>query len=301
MNSRLLFFCAVIGSAQEIVERKPVELPDFGANREIARYATAAEYDEARADAAFRYERVLYRSSGTVVSGYLYAPKSQSGKLPVIVFSRGSLVVNNQAPLMLTMLRRLAREGFLIFAPMYRGSDGMEGRDELGGADLDDLKNAIELVRALPGADVENVFLYGMSRGGMMSYFGVRENWPVRAAAVVGAITDLEAYLKVTDPELKLARSVWPNYDTDKERIHARRSAVRWPEKINKPVLILHGGADPQVSPVHALNLARALTELKSPYSLMIFANDNHNVHVNREKRDRMTAEWFRQHQTPRP
>jgi dipeptidyl aminopeptidase/acylaminoacyl peptidase len=301
MTFRLLFFCAVICSAQEIVERKPVELPEFAANREIARYATAAEYDEARADAAFRYERVLYRSSGTVVSGYLYAPKSQSGKLPVIVFSRGSLVVNNQAPLMLTMLRRLAREGFLIFAPMYRGSDGMEGRDELGGADLDDLKNAIELVRALPGADVENVFLYGMSRGGMMSYFGVRENWPVRAAAVVGAITDLEAYLKVTDPELKLARSVWPNYDTDKERIHARRSAVRWPEKINKPVLILHGGADPQVSPVHALNLARALTELKSPYSLMIFANDNHNVHVNREKRDRMTAEWFRQHQTPRP
>lgn len=278
-----------------------MELPAFGTNREIARYATAAEYDEARADAAYSYERLLYRSSGAVVSGYLYAPKSHTGKLPVIVFSRGSLVVNNQAPLMLAMLRRLAGQGFLIFAPMFRGSDGTEGRDELGGADLDDLRNAIELARSLPGADADNVFLYGISRGGMMSYFGVRENWPVRAAAVVGAITDLQAYLKVTDPELKLARSVWANYDAEKERIHAVRSAVHWPEKINKPVLILHGGEDPQVSPVHALNLARALTELKSPYSLVIFANDNHNVHVNREKRDALVAEWFRQHQKPRP
>ncbi len=115
-----------------IVERKPVELPAFESTRQIARAATPAEYAEAKESSAYRYERLLYQSDDAVVSGYLYSPHTQTGRLPAIVFSRGSMTVNNQAPVLLTMIRRLAREGFIVFAPMFRGSDGTKGQDELG-------------------------------------------------------------------------------------------------------------------------------------------------------------------------
>jgi dipeptidyl aminopeptidase/acylaminoacyl peptidase len=288
--------CAGQGAESLVAERKLIELPEFASSRQIARYATPVEYAEAKADAAYSYERLLYRSNGAIVSGFLYSPKSQTRKLPAIVFSRGSLIVNNQAPVLLTMIRRLAREGFVVFAPMFRGSDGTKGQDELGGADLDDLKNAIEVVRSMPAVDADNVFLYGESRGGMMTYFALRENWPVRAAAVWGGITDIADYLKSKDPDWKLAKMVWPAYDSERDAIHVSRSAIRWPDKIRKPILIMHGGEDTDVSPLHSLKMAEALTELKREYSLVIFANDDHILSRNRGTRDRLAVDWFNRH-----
>jgi len=294
----VLFAALCAGQPVEslIVERKPVELPAFEFRRQIARDATPAEYAEAKADTAHNYERLLYRSGGAIVSGFLYSPKTQTGKLPAIVFLRGSFIVNNQAPVLLTMIRRLARAGFVVFAPMFRGSDGTQGQDELGGTDLQDLKNAIELVKSMPTVDAENVFLYGASRGGMMTYFALREDWPVRAAAVWGGITDIAEYLKVKDPGLRLAKTVWPDYDRQKNEIHDSRSAIRWPEKIRRPILIMHGGEDQDVSPIHSLNMGKALTELKRDYSLVIFAKDDHILTRNRNLRDQMAVDWFNQH-----
>jgi len=289
-------FCA--GQGALVVERNPIDLPAFASIREMARYATASEYAEAAADSSYSYERLLYKSSdGAIVSGFLYAPKQQSRKFPAIVFSRGSFIVNNRAPLLVTMMRRLARGGYVVFAPMFRGSDGTEGRDEVGGADLNDLRSAVDLVRAMPNVDSDNVFLYGESRGGMMTYFGLRDDFPVRAAAVWGATTDFSETLDLQDPERKLARTIWENYDAIRERVEENRSAIRWPEKIRKPILIMHGGED-ELSPRQSLKMAEALTRLKRTYSLVIFANDNHGLHQNRHQRDQLAIDWFDQHQS---
>ena len=42
----------------------------------------------------------------------------------------------------------------------------------------------------------EKIYLYGKSRGGMMTYQALRDGFPARAAATVGAFTDLEAMLR---------------------------------------------------------------------------------------------------------
>ena len=281
----------------QIVERKSVELPAFESIKEIARYADPAEYQEAQADAGFSYERLLYRSGDAIVSGYLYSPKGlPAQKLPAIVFSRGNYVVNNQAPVLVTMMRRLARKGFIVFAPMFRGSDGIPGHDEMGGADLQDLRSTIDLVESLPAVDAKNVYLYGESRGAMMTYFALREDWPFRAAAIFGGLTEIGEYLNTIDPEGKFAASIWPDYATKKDEILYARSAINWPEKIRKPILIMHGGADEGVSPLHSLKMAEALTRLKREYALVIFADDNHTISRNRNARDKLAVDWFRQH-----
>jgi dipeptidyl aminopeptidase/acylaminoacyl peptidase len=169
----------------------------------------------------------------------------------------------------------------------------------MGGAGLQDLRHAIELVKTLPGVDADNVYLYGESRGAMMTYFAFREDWPVRAAAVWGGITQLGEYLQSIDPEGKFAATVWPDCASNKQQILTSRSALDWPEKIRKPLLIMHGGADGDVSPLHSLKLAEALTQLKREYSLIIFANDNHILSRNRNLRDQAAINWFREHMAP--
>ena len=50
------------------------------------------------------------------------------------------------------------------------------------------------------------------------------------------------------------------------------------------------------VSPLETLDLAAALERLKLPYSLTIYAGDNHAVSKNRLDRDARAIAWFRDH-----
>lgn len=289
----LLRGAAVDGS---IVEHAVYPLPAFEDNPSIATYASLQDYQEAAADKSFVLEKLRYRSDGIAVVAYLYHPAGRpASKLPVIVFNRGSYVVKDQALALLTMFRRLAREGFTIVAPMYPGSDGAPGHDELGGADLNDLKNIIPVIKALDFADGQNVFLYGESRGAIMTFLALRDAFPARAAATFGGITDLGAYLGKDARAKQMANVIWPDYEMNSARILQARSAIEWAEKINTPILLMHGGADPQVDPVHTLNLAMRLQRLQKEYGLVIFAGDNHIVSKHREERDRQDAVWFRE------
>jgi dipeptidyl aminopeptidase/acylaminoacyl peptidase len=58
----------------------------------------------------------------------------------------------------------------------------------------------------------------------------------------------------------------------------------------------MNGGADRQVSPSHAMNLARLLEGLHKPYHVHVFGGDGHVISDHRVERDRMAAEWFRKH-----
>jgi dipeptidyl aminopeptidase/acylaminoacyl peptidase len=264
----------------------------------MKRYATEEEYRRATTDKRFGISKLTYSSDGLPVIGYLYGPAGEgTGKLPVIVFNRGNYVVNGEVGLYLASFWRLANDGFLVFAPMYRGSDGAPGHDEMGGADVDDLLNAMAVLKEIKQADTSNVFLYGESRGGMMTLRGLRDGAGVRAAATVGAISDLQAFfMEQPQVEVQMAKAIWPDYRENRAAILERRSAVRWADRINTPVLLMHGGQDQSVSPMHSLRLAEALQKSKKDYALIIFAGDNHVLSEHREERDGQALKWFRAH-----
>ena len=71
-------------------------------------------------DASFRLERIEYASDGLVVSAYVYRPARPCGRLPVIVFVRGGFIVKDQAPVLLTMFRRLASRSALSWPEKVR-------------------------------------------------------------------------------------------------------------------------------------------------------------------------------------
>jgi dipeptidyl aminopeptidase/acylaminoacyl peptidase len=281
-----------------------VALPEYDSDRGIRWAASREEFEAARADSRYSMEQFTYPSDGLTVGAYLYrAREPQSGRLPVIVFNRGSFVrPRGFAGEMLVMARRYAEAGFIVVAPQYRGSNGWAGKDELGGADLHDLMNIVPELRKIPGADVSQVFLSGESRGGAMVYMALREGFPARAAAVWGAFTDLEPLSAPGAPLEKMAQFVWPEITQRREEIVRTRSAIYWAERISAPVLIMHGGADDDMPVSQSQRMGAELTRLGKPHELLIFEGEQHVIGGRGAERDAAAVEWFRKYgaQAPR-
>src|SRR4029450_10586763 len=104
----------------------------------------------------------------------------------------------------------------------------------MGGADIDDLMNIFPVAKSLGFADMNNLFMYGESRGGMMTYIAIKRKFPVNAAAVVGAFTDLQLLVDAHPKEYSPAffYRLWPEYETRKSELFEARSAIRWLDRV---------------------------------------------------------------------
>ena len=284
-----------------ILERRPYAFAAYDSVPALAKLCSREDYNAVVRDRRFAMERVVYASGGLRVAAYVYAPSPRPvTPLPVVVFNRGGYVQGDFGAELAPMLGRLARDGFMVIAPVYRGSGGGEGRDEMGGAELADLMNVVPLTSRLGFADTSRIFLYGESRGGMMVFQALRDGFPAKAAAVYGAFTDLDTLI-ASDHALydRLCVSIWPDFATQHDAIATRRSAVRWAERLRTPLLLMHGGADSQVNPAQTLQLASCLQRLGREYELHVYAGDGHVLRRNQADRDSRAAEWFRRHERP--
>jgi dipeptidyl aminopeptidase/acylaminoacyl peptidase len=218
-------------------------------------------------------------------------------RFPVIIFNRGGFLERGKIESFnLVDFTGLAEQGFVVLASQYRGNDGGEGHEELGGADLDDVSNLLATARSLPYADTGNIFMYGVSRGGMMTFLEMKRNFPINAAAVVGAVYDLPAFGERAPGVLTEAARLIPDYAQRGIAALQERSVMKWPEAINVPLLILHGANDDEVPPTEALTFAMKLSNLKKPYELVVYADDVHEVAGNRRERDERIAAWFKRY-----
>lgn len=304
-RSGLMLICMLLSApvwaqtGPRLIDRSPYTFPSWAEaveSTDVTRYASAEEYSAAISDSSYWLEKLHYLSDALRVVAYLYQPREAEGrKRPVIVFNRGSYVRGEIAPELVTMFHRLAKWGFTIVAPLYRGSDGGEGHDGMGGDDLDDLMNLSPLLAGFPSVDTRNVFLYGESRGGMMVFQAIRDGFPARAAATYGGFTDL-ADLVSSEQGLAMAESIWPEFDQKRDQIIQRRSAIQWPEKLTLPLLLMHGSKDESVSFVQTLRLATALGKAQMEFGVILFPGGNHTLQHQEEERDLCAVEFFRRY-----
>jgi dipeptidyl aminopeptidase/acylaminoacyl peptidase len=289
----------VAGQANgDIYLREPVSFPGYSTVKNISWYYPEDQYTAAISDKEIRFEKLTYFSEGLKVIAYLTMPSTlKKDKYPVVIFNRGSYIRNDIAFVHAPLFRMLVQKGFIVIAPALRQSEGGEGKDQMGGNELSDIMNLQALLKKINNADCENVFMLGESRGGIMTYQAIRNQYPLRAAATIGAITDLAKYVEEQNWEEKTLTAFWSDYNTHKKEILEHRSVLDWHDEINVPVLIMHGAKDPQVKPDHALELAQRFSASAKAFQLIIFSDGNHILSgADTEERDRQVVQWFKKY-----
>ena len=233
--------------------------------------------------------KIKYLSDGLKVVGFILKDKDLK-KLPVMIYNRGGnrefFKITNKS---LKYLSFLASQGYVVLASQYRGNDGGEGKEEFGGKDINDVLNLIPMAKSLPFADESNIVMLGYSRGGMMTYLALKNQVKIKAAVVIGGVTDIQL---TANRDEKMKKVIIDLVGKNKEE-WKKRSAIYWADKINVPLLILQGSDDLRVSTKHAKHLSNKLNELNKDYKLKIIDGGNHGLTNKKGKRNKFMFNWF--------
>ncbi|MEO5613263.1 MAG: prolyl oligopeptidase family serine peptidase, partial [Sphingomicrobium sp.] len=87
-----------------------------------------------------------------------------------------------------------------------------------------------------------------------------------------------------------------PDLNSQRSAIVKRRSAVQWADRIGKPVLIIHGAKDSEVSVTQSLDMARQLSALGKPFQLLVVEGEGHTIAGRAVDRDAWAMDWFARH-----
>lgn len=227
--------------------------------------------------------RLTYRVAGLEVTGVMLTPTQiQPGSHPLLIYNRGGSGEYGKLslPIIMRYLLPFARQGYLVFASNYRGNDGGTGSDEFGGAELKDILELLDIAAHHPAWDGRNRFMFGGSRGGMMTYLAIRHGAALNAAASFAAPADFTALAaEVPDIERGTAARRIPGFPGNRAEAYAERSALCWPEMLRRvPLLLLHGDADTRIPVSHTLRLGDALEARNAPAKTVIYRGGNHSL-----------------------
>jgi dipeptidyl aminopeptidase/acylaminoacyl peptidase len=243
-----------------------------------------------------RFSDIQYLSDGLRVTGMLAVP-GRPGTYPCIILNRGgNLEFGAWTHVSFAgLVGPLVDAGYVVIASQYRGNAGGEGKEEFGGADVDDVLNLIPLLSSVPQADTSRIGMYGGSRGGLMTYLALARTDRIKAAVVRAGASDMFDSLRERPDMEKVNAELIPNYATRKDEELRARSPVLWADKLNPktPILLMQGTADWRVSPEQGFAMAEALYRAKHPFRLVMFEGASHQLPEFREELYRLTIDWF--------
>ena len=239
-------------------------------------------------------EKIVYQSDGLKVKGYLAYPMDETKKYPCVIWNRGG-AKNSGAIDSFTargMFGQIASWGFVVFASQYRGNAGGEGKEQLGGEEINDVLNLVTIAKELPFANINKWGIEGWSRGGMMTYLTLQKNHNFKCAILVGAISNFRQHLERNPQSENSYREMIAGENFD-EAIE-KRSAINFVDQLpDIPYLIVHGVDDKIVSPLQAIEMSRIMISLKIPHRLILFEGGDHFLKNHRKELDLIRKFWY--------
>lgn len=295
----LLLFFSLAATPQVATSSQNGTVVEFGAAIEVPAEGWRRRDKARELLAVATVHPIVYVSDGLKVRGYLAKPKT-TGPHPAVIFNRGGnrdfgALTDEMA---VHQLGTIASWGYVAVASQYRGNAGGEGAEQFGGAEVNDILNLIPMLERLPEADTKRLGMIGWSRGGMMTYLVLARTTRISAAVIGGGVANAMENIRLRPEMETVFKELVPNFAEEREVQLAARSAIRWPEKLNKrtPILLLHGTADWRVEPQQSLSMAAALLASKHPFRLIMFEGGDDSLTEYRSEVDEAEREWLDQY-----
>lgn len=205
--------------------------------------------------ASVRLDEIVYWSCGYRVKGLLARPIKEANE--ALLYLRGGLQsIGMVRP---ARIAQFAMQGFVVFAPYYRGNRGGEGKDEFAGADRFDAINGIAVLKQF--IQVEKVHVYGFSRGGLMAMWTAILHDDVKSVVVWAGTSDAaQTYWDRVDMRRGLRRIIGGTPNKVPECYWAR-TPLHAVASVTAPVLLIHGTKDQHVYIEHAYTLEASLQQ----------------------------------------
>ncbi|MDQ4075504.1 MAG: alpha/beta fold hydrolase [Chloroflexota bacterium] len=251
---------------------------DYGVEGEIKR-VSALERNN-----AFTRYLIRYPSDGLMIGGFMNIPTGR-GPFPVILVNHGYMPRDSYETLTYTTkyADALARAGYLVLHTNYRNHRGSDtGPDQFRVGYAIDVLNLIELAKALPEAQAENIGLWGHSMGGGITLRALTVTDDVKAALVYGSMSadEVETYERRRarwgggSERARRGYTVLPEEDP---ALYARISPINYLHHVTAPVAIHHGELDESVPFEWSVRLRDELLAIGKDVEFYAYADQPHN------------------------
>jgi dipeptidyl aminopeptidase/acylaminoacyl peptidase len=216
---------------------------------------------------------VTYISDGLKVKGLLAEPKVE-GEYDGFLYLRGG--IKNVGKVRPARIAQFASEGFIVFAPFYRGNQGGEGDEDFGGNDRYDAFSAFELLKNHQKVKNGRVHIFGFSRGGVMALLTALQYPEASSVVTWGGVSDMFLTYEERVDLRRMMKRVIGGTPTKVPENYRWRTPLYEIEKLNVPLLIIHGVKDENVSFEHALRLEKLATNYNKKVETLYFEQFDH-------------------------
>jgi len=244
---------------------------------------TQSPYDGVDLSSLARPTLVTYEAlDGLPLSGWLYRPNAAAGPGPMVFIYHGG--PEGQArPLFDVNVQALIARGISVFMPNVRGSTGSGRRFanlDNGPLRFDAIRDIAATTRALVErglADPARLGIMGGSYGGYMVMAGVTEYPDMFAAgANLFGIVNFETFFAKSVPWMgAISKVKYGDPETQRDLLRAL-SPIHKVDRIQTPLIVLHGMNDTNVPVVEAEQIISSLKTRGVPVESLLFPDEGH-------------------------
>lgn len=233
---------------------------------------------------------------GLVLNGYLTVPpKHQPEHLPLIVYPHGGPWTRDTWQFD-ELAQFLANRGYAVLQVNYRGSVGFgdaffkKGKRQIGRGIQDDIADGARWAVQMGITDANRMAIMGASYGGYSALMGLIQTPELyRCGISLAGVTD---WIGIVEND----RQLFPNAygfivanvgDPRKDAAELRDvSPISHVDKIQVPVLIVHGKDDPIVPYAQSTTLVAELERQRKTYEFVSRANEMHGLQNAKNRAD---------------
>lgn len=213
---------------------------------------------------------IVYWSEGLKVKGLLAEPKDRGDYSGMLYLRGGIQSIGMVRP---ARAAQYAAQGFVVFAPYYRGNRGGEGRDEFAGADRWDAVHAVDVLKQFSNGKVH---LLAFSRGGIMALWTAVLRKDITSLVTWAGVTDTVLTYKERPDMRRMLKRIYGGTPNTALTAYEERNPLLRMDEATAPVLIIHGLKDENVFPAQAFLLEEALKLNRHPHETWYFSDYNH-------------------------